>query len=100
MDRWWANCLRNDDERELIGDLIGRVRRGDDGYIFTRDAYKEVLSRLGKAPESTQDVTEQPDDAESFAGVEKEEDGAEEKTSVAEKRVTGASEGPDAEATD
>ncbi|KAK7056921.1 hypothetical protein VNI00_002639 [Paramarasmius palmivorus] len=42
MDRWWANCIRNDAEREWIGTEIAKVRAGD-GYVFTREAYEQAL---------------------------------------------------------
>lgn len=41
MDRWWANCIRNVEEREWIGELIKKVRAGD--LEFTRSLYEEVL---------------------------------------------------------
>lgn len=44
MDRWWANCVRNDDERVWIGEMIQKVRKGDRG-VFTREMYQEALER-------------------------------------------------------
>lgn len=44
MDRWWANCIRNDEERTRIGGIIAKVRSGSDGYVFTRDLYKGILA--------------------------------------------------------
>lgn len=44
MDRWWANCVRNDEERKWIGDTIKKVRM-DNGYVFTRGMYKAALDR-------------------------------------------------------
>ncbi|KAG6841993.1 hypothetical protein C0991_004484 [Blastosporella zonata] len=46
MDRWWANCLRDDGKRKGVGGLIRKVRDGEDGYVFTRDTYKDELPRL------------------------------------------------------
>ena len=43
MDRWWANCIRNQEEREFIGLLIGRVRRGE--VKLEREKYEELLER-------------------------------------------------------
>lgn len=43
MDRWWANCIRNDEERQWVGDLINRVRDGD--LVFTRQMYEDALER-------------------------------------------------------
>ena len=43
MDRWWANCIRNDEERQWIGALIDRVRDGD--LVFTRKMYEDALER-------------------------------------------------------
>ncbi|EPS97072.1 hypothetical protein FOMPIDRAFT_1032136 [Fomitopsis schrenkii] len=44
MDRWWANCVRNDEERKWIGEMIQDVREGEDG-IWTREKYVEALKR-------------------------------------------------------
>lgn len=43
MDRWWANCIRNQEEREFVGMLITRVRRGE--LRLTREKYEELLER-------------------------------------------------------
>ncbi|KAL0581154.1 hypothetical protein V5O48_000844 [Marasmius crinis-equi] len=43
MDRWWANCIRDDAERNWIAEEIERVRARD-GHIFTTDMYKKALS--------------------------------------------------------
>jgi hypothetical protein len=43
MDRFWANCLRNDGERIWIGEKIAAVRLGE--LTFTREIYEEVLKR-------------------------------------------------------
>ena len=45
MDRWWANCLRNEEERLWIGGLIQKVRSSDDGYVFSRQDYEAALQR-------------------------------------------------------
>ncbi|KAJ4481997.1 opioid growth factor receptor conserved region-domain-containing protein [Lentinula aciculospora] len=44
MDRWWANCLRDDAERVWIQATIAKVRAGD-GFVFTRELYQEALKR-------------------------------------------------------
>lgn len=44
MDRWWANCIRNAEEREWIGQLIERVRHTQN-FVFTREMYEEALKR-------------------------------------------------------
>lgn len=54
MDRWWANCIRNEDERIWIGKLIRKVR-SNDGYIFTREAYKKVLENRMKEGRLSED---------------------------------------------
>ena len=41
MDRWWANCIRDDQEREWIGRTIGKVRIGQ--LVFTRQLYEKTL---------------------------------------------------------
>jgi hypothetical protein len=43
MDRWWANCLRNQEERQVIGEAITKVRSGQ--VTFTRDMYEAALKR-------------------------------------------------------
>ncbi|KAI0695977.1 opioid growth factor receptor conserved region-domain-containing protein [Cytidiella melzeri] len=42
MDSWWANCIRNDEERAWIGELIKRVRT-DVNFEFTRDMYEQAM---------------------------------------------------------
>ncbi|KDQ62508.1 hypothetical protein JAAARDRAFT_170933 [Jaapia argillacea MUCL 33604] len=44
MDRWWANCVRNEEEREWIGGVIRQVRQNG-GFVFTREMYEEALER-------------------------------------------------------
>ncbi|KIM61978.1 hypothetical protein SCLCIDRAFT_1215597 [Scleroderma citrinum Foug A] len=41
MDRWWANCIRDDYEREWVGRTIGNVRIGQ--LVFTRQMYEKAL---------------------------------------------------------
>jgi hypothetical protein len=43
MDRWWANCIRNEQERLWIRDAIRKVRAGEEGFIFTREIYEKAL---------------------------------------------------------
>jgi len=43
MDGWWANCIRNREDRDRVHTLIQKVRTGADGYIFTRDIYNGLL---------------------------------------------------------
>ncbi|TCD70882.1 hypothetical protein EIP91_001190 [Steccherinum ochraceum] len=43
MDDFWANCIRNDEEREWVGKLIRKVR--DDEFSFTRDLYEDAMKR-------------------------------------------------------
>lgn len=45
MDKWWANCIRNEEERMWIGALIRQVRLAEDGYVFTREEYEQALHR-------------------------------------------------------
>ncbi|KAF7346492.1 OGFr-N domain-containing protein [Mycena sanguinolenta] len=44
MDRWWANCIRNQEEREWVRGIIAKVRQ-DDGYVFTREMYTAALDQ-------------------------------------------------------
>ncbi|PPQ67715.1 hypothetical protein CVT25_009321 [Psilocybe cyanescens] len=44
MDRWWANCIRNEEERTWIMNLIKRVRSSEEGdYVFTRQEYEKAI---------------------------------------------------------
>ena len=43
MDTWWANCIRNEEERTWIGGLIEKVRVGD--LVYTREMYEKALQR-------------------------------------------------------
>ncbi|KAF8895372.1 opioid growth factor receptor conserved region-domain-containing protein [Infundibulicybe gibba] len=43
MDRWWANCLRNQEEREWIRGVIRQVRSGS--VVFTRAMYEKALEK-------------------------------------------------------
>ena len=45
MDRFWANCVRNEEERQWIGTLIEKVRMSEDGYIFTRQDYEQLIAK-------------------------------------------------------
>lgn len=44
MDRWWANCIRNEEEREWVGGIIAKVRE-EEGYVFTREMYMAALDQ-------------------------------------------------------
>lgn len=41
MDRWWTNCIRNDEERRWLNHVVGRVREKD--LLFDRAMYEECL---------------------------------------------------------
>lgn len=41
MDRWWANCIRNDEERQWIQQVIVKVRAGE--FSFSRERYEAAL---------------------------------------------------------
>ena len=45
MDRWWANCVRNHEERAWINDTIQKARSGSAKFIFTNETYREALKR-------------------------------------------------------
>ncbi|PCH40588.1 hypothetical protein WOLCODRAFT_24194 [Wolfiporia cocos MD-104 SS10] len=45
MDRWWANCVRNEEEREWIAGVIMKARAGGEDGQFTVDMYKDALDR-------------------------------------------------------
>ncbi|KAH0832026.1 opioid growth factor receptor conserved region-domain-containing protein [Lanmaoa asiatica] len=40
MDRWWANCIRDDNERDWVGQAIRKVRSGGP---FTREMYETAM---------------------------------------------------------
>lgn len=44
MDKWWANCIRNEEEREWIGGVMQKARR-DSEFVFTREMYERALQR-------------------------------------------------------
>lgn len=51
MDRWWANCMRDDHERDWVGQAIAKVRSG---RLFTREMYEtamRVRQSSGKFPD-------------------------------------------------
>ncbi|KAF9221649.1 hypothetical protein BS17DRAFT_785124 [Gyrodon lividus] len=53
MDRWWANCIRDDYERAWVGRAIANVRAGG---VFTRQMYENaMMSRQssGRFPDDT-----------------------------------------------
>jgi hypothetical protein len=45
----WANCIRNDQERNYIGSMIHEVRRGR--LVFTRKLYEDMLERRARIGE-------------------------------------------------
>ena len=45
MDRWWANCVRNHEERAWINDTIQKARSGSAKYVFTDEKYREALKK-------------------------------------------------------
>ncbi|KAF9013527.1 opioid growth factor receptor conserved region-domain-containing protein [Cyathus striatus] len=51
MDRWWANCVRNSEDRQWINDIIKKVRLGEADFSFSREWYERALQtkkRTGK----------------------------------------------------
>ena len=44
MDDFWANCIRNEEEREWVGNLIYKERT-DEEFNFTREMYKDAMKR-------------------------------------------------------
>jgi len=47
MDRWWANCIRNQEERRAIREAITKVRSGQ--MTFTREMYEGALKHRKEA---------------------------------------------------
>ncbi|KAG6890819.1 hypothetical protein C0995_003252 [Termitomyces sp. Mi166 len=73
MDKWWANCLRDGEKRSRVGELIRKVRSGEDGYVFTRSLYRKELSRVtgsGDGILASTKVVDTPGDAIAKTGVE------------------------------
>ncbi|KAH9936620.1 opioid growth factor receptor conserved region-domain-containing protein [Fomitopsis serialis] len=54
MDRWWANCVRNEEERKWIGEMIRNVRE-ENMYVEALNRRKET----GKLAELSAVDTEQ-----------------------------------------
>ncbi|KAH9933202.1 opioid growth factor receptor conserved region-domain-containing protein [Epithele typhae] len=53
MDRWWANCVRDEHERKSINMAIKKVRERQ-GYVFSGEVYLRLLQKrkeTGKLPE-------------------------------------------------
>lgn len=48
MDSYWANCIRNDQDRRWIRSMIEKVRLGSDRYVFTRAMYKDAVEKRFK----------------------------------------------------
>jgi len=46
MDRWWANCIRRERERDWINEKIATVRdKGvDEPFVFTREMYEAAIN--------------------------------------------------------
>lgn len=59
MDRWWANCVRNEQERQTIAQLVRRVRQPTDGYVFTRDVYEKLLTDRATTGRLGEDTTDE-----------------------------------------
>ena len=73
MDRWWANCLRNEEERLWIGDLIHLVR--EEYFVFTREDYEQALDRRAQTGQlGIQEDTVAPGEQEYTATVGDNED--------------------------
>lgn len=50
MDRWWASCIRDDYERDWVGQAIAKVRSGG---LFTRKMYETAMGirqSIGRFP--------------------------------------------------
>ncbi|QRV77578.1 opioid growth factor receptor [Ceratobasidium sp. AG-Ba] len=50
LDRWWANCNRDAGERDVVQDIVKRVRTAsnasseEDRWVFTRDIYETMIT--------------------------------------------------------
>jgi len=44
MDQWWTNCIRDDLEREWVGQMVTKVRSGG---TFTREMYETTMAIRG-----------------------------------------------------
>jgi len=46
MDRWWANCVRRQRERDWINETIERARDtdADEPFVFTRKMYEAAIN--------------------------------------------------------
>ncbi|KAF9067142.1 opioid growth factor receptor conserved region-domain-containing protein [Rhodocollybia butyracea] len=59
MDRWWANCLRNEQERLWVQDTITNVRAGKE-FVFTRELYRQALNRRLESGRLGEDAPQSP----------------------------------------
>ncbi|KAF8746718.1 Opioid growth factor receptor (OGFr) conserved region, partial [Rhizoctonia solani] len=44
LDKWWANCNRNQQERQTIQEIISQVRSKPNKWVFTRAMYEQMIS--------------------------------------------------------
>ncbi|CAE6460605.1 unnamed protein product [Rhizoctonia solani] len=51
LDQWWANCNRNEQERETVGAIVARVRDKTNKWTFTRAMYEQMIH--GRETENT-----------------------------------------------
>lgn len=51
MDRWWANCIRSEGERQKIRSLIRKVRGREEDYTFSRNEYEEYMGSKAQGRE-------------------------------------------------
>ncbi|RDB17997.1 Opioid growth factor receptor-like protein 1 [Hypsizygus marmoreus] len=45
MDRWWANCIRDEHTRDWVRGVIEKVRLGSEGFVFTRELYRNAMEK-------------------------------------------------------
>lgn len=56
MDRWWANCIRHEEERQRVREAIHKVRLDRD-FVFTRQQYEESLG-AGRHDDAQQGIVD------------------------------------------
>ncbi|KAF9483379.1 hypothetical protein BDN70DRAFT_873878 [Pholiota conissans] len=77
MDRWWANCMRNEEERSWVGDLVRKVRLAEDGFVFTREEYEGALQRRAETGHFGGTLEAEPQNLDSQGGAVAPSEGAE-----------------------
>lgn len=59
MDQWWINCIRDDQERKWLNDLVAKVRNDD--FFFGRRLYELALENRRASGSLSLDLQQEPE---------------------------------------